>query len=242
VSVDMKGDNMKSMCIATPGLPRRESCLVITALLCLLLIAVPATRSVASTDYWELGFGPTGTGGVMGAPFGVAPWGSDVYDGSSQCISTNGTGIFLALYREHSDSWGGETGFYPGWVDRTPISGGGSITWGDFYLWSHNFTPNATNLVHIGPGSPEDFPPAPPSGYVGHLVLEQTPAGYSGPSGYWLDLTRGYDLALPIPVVSDPLQGTRFHLTVYAPVPEPSSILALGLALAGMGAMLRRRR
>ena len=59
----------------------------------------------------------------------------------------------------------------------------------------------------------------------------------------WInDLSANNTFPLPIPVVTDPLQGTQFHSDVYAPVPEPSSVAALVFGLAGMGGVVIRRR
>ena len=153
--------------------------------------------------------------------------------------------LYLGLYREHSDNWGGLTGFYDEDYE-SPIPAGGSKTWWDFYLWPLNM-PSPPSQVHLINGFDADMfgNDGPPAGYIGHLVIDQVAAGatWAGPMDYWFDMSvRNNTFILPIANVSDPLQGTRFHLTVYAP--EPSSFIALLGGVAGLGgfALKRRRR
>ena len=85
----------------------------------------------------------------------------------------------------------------------------------------------------------------PPPGYTAHLVLDYVPEAlhWTGQTDFLLDLTQWSVLTLPVLEVADPLQGTQMHLAVYAPVPEPSSLSFLSLALAGFGiGVVRRRR
>ena len=146
----------------------------------------------------------------------------------------------LYLYRQEGLGWTGPTGFYGGDFE-SPISPGGSKTWWDLYLWTGNpsFSPSA--YVTILPDGP-----LPPAGYWASLVLDHVPAplNWTGPMEYVVSLDQRSILLLPVPQVSDGLQGTRMHLTVYAPdVPEPSSLSFLCLALAGAGiGVVRRRR
>ena len=119
--------------------------------------------------------------------------------------------------------------------------GGGSKTWSDFYLWAHNYTPSPAGQTQIQ----NDFESLdrPPTGYWGHIVIDQIPAGvvWTGPMEYWFDMTINHNtFVMPIAEVTDPLQGTRFHLTVYTP--EPSSLLALCAGIGAMAAAIGRRR
>ena len=155
----------------------------------------------------------------------------------------NHIGIFLLLYREHGATWDGPTGFYGGDFERTPIPPGDSKTWWDFYLWAQNWTPGLeTGTVGIAPSVDPPLPP--PPGYLGHLVLDYVPevCNWTGPVEFWLDLSQPNELTLPIATVTDPLDGVQMHITVHAPIPEPSSFAALGFGLVPLAAVLRRRR
>lgn len=202
------------------------------------------TSLLPAQAYWETGVGALG--GVLGVQLGVSSQAQDGYDGSGPTpIEPTMVGIFVQLYRSHSSAWGGATGFYAEDFERTPIPAGTSKTWWDFYLWSQNHSP-ATDEIVVRNGYEILSPPhsvAPPAGYIGHLVIDQVPAGvtWTGPMDYWFDMTINHQsFLMPIAEVSNPLDGTRFHLTVYTP--EPSSILALLAGVAGMGGMVLRGR
>lgn len=191
---------------------------------------------------WFMGLGAYNGG----AGIGVFPGARDGWDGGMAGDPNlyPWSGVALVLYRQHSSEWGGDTGFYDADYE-SPVLPGTSKTWSDFYLWSHDYTPDPPGQIEVGTGFEASVDEGPPPGYRGHLVIDQVAAGvtWTGPMDYWFDMTKFNTFVLPIANVSDPFQGTRFHLTVCAPaVPEPSSILPLGFALAGMGVMLRRRR
>ena len=81
-------------------------------------------------------------------------------------------------------------------------------------------------------------------------MLDYSPGylNWTGATEWWFALQR--DAApgtLPVPITDDPYNPdnvTRMHLTVYTyPIPEPSCLAALGLALTGVGiGVVRRRR
>jgi hypothetical protein len=179
-----------------------------------------------------------------GAQFGVLPTSRDGWDGQAPGDPywlPYVTGVGLVLYRQHDAGWAGDTGFYPSDYE-SPIPWGGSKTWWDFCLWYHNYTPTTPGQIQMRNGvDPEGD--GPPAGYIGHIVIDQIPAGvtWNGPMDYWFDMTvRNNTFLMPIAEVTDPLQGTRFHLTVYTP--EPSSLLALAAGMGSLGLVARKRR
>jgi len=208
------------------------------ALLVFLLTTASAT---AALNYWcgeivvldeEMG---------VGINFGVRPGYEDGYDGQSPTNLEGFSGVLLQLYH----TWGGSPAFYG--VDyESPIPVGGSKTWSDIWLWSQNYTPNLGNRTRLLTGCE----PGLPSGYWGRLSLDYVPDSlvWTGPWQFDIRLDGyGMQFYLPVPITDnpwDPMNVTRMHLTVYTtPIPEPSSLLALGagmLALAGLA--LRRRR
>ena len=215
-------------------------------LLCILVLAgiagVPAIAGTA--DHWYLSVAAGGSHRILGSSIGVDPQAKDGYDsGDGSLPSSTIPGILLMCYRENGTAWTGPTGFYGGDIEHTPVAPGGSKTWPDFYRWAQNYTPTSADLV--GAVAPS-FSLPPPVGYRGHLVLDYVPVScnWTGPMDIWLnDLTAVNTFALPIPVVTDPLQGTQFHIDVYAPaVPEPSSLAALVCGFAGVGGVVVRRR
>ncbi|MHB9038331.1 MAG: PEP-CTERM sorting domain-containing protein [Armatimonadota bacterium] len=219
---------------------RWKTYLVLYAFITLCALSIPS----AHAQDWSVQIGmENGMGMLTGFGIVVGDGISDDYDGTgAQTSNITGSGILcLAHHTNGERGWNGPTGFYGGEA-RAPFQLGQSKTWWDIYYWAQNFTPAEGTMILFTPGDILNnyFPPV---GYTGHLVLDQVPADYTGPMDYWFDLTQQQAFALPIPIVTDPLQGTKFHLTVYAPeVPEPSSILALLTGLAGIGGVAWRRR
>ena len=189
---------------------------------------------------WEVYLGIVGGGGLV---IGTIP--ATVMEDSYSAVPIypDEAAAFLREYMETVPRFPDDSRLY-GFAYRTPISPGGSKTWSDIYMWAQNYTPVTPyrTLFYTGTGDYDQRP----VGYTGHLALDYVPAecGWDGPMDFWLDLSVSHNFTLPIITTSDPLQGTRFHLTVYAPeVPEPSSLAALTLGLAPLAAAgLRRKR
>ena len=225
-----------------------RSSYTVCTLFVLLILAVASSTQAQSASNWMIFVGTQGRGFAHGTWIGINPNAKDGYNGDpadgdlSLHPKPTDVGVYLLYYRVQGPDWTGATGFYGEEGEHTPVSPGGSKTWSEFYLWAQNFTPTSTNLAVVEP-EPDNLY-VPPAGYRGHLVLDYVPdsCNWTGPSDFWLDLTADNEFALPIPVVTDPLQGTRFHLDVYAPVPEPSSLPALACGLAGVGGFALRRR
>jgi len=180
-----------------------------------------------------------------GFSFGTYPGAVDGYDEGMPVVDwTQWEEVQLLLYRENGrNNWTGQTGFY-GADPEAPIPDGGSKTWWDIYLWSYNYTPPLGNRAGVGCTWDEK----PPVGYTGILTLDYVPAhlNWTGPYQFVVDLRKSQGFYLPVPITDDPWNPdnvTRMHLTVYSyPIPEPSSLAALGLALAGIRIGVTRRR
>lgn len=197
------------------------------------LIATSPCAAVPPYE-WGVGMGVKHYG-VLGFAVGAYPWSYDGYANGWTDLNPAWSGVFVQQYNEHGPDWPGQTGFYHS-AYASPIPPGGSKTWANIYLWAQNSTP--PNEVTLAVVPAED--PRRPIGYLGHLVLDYVPASanWVGPMEYWFELDRINECLVPVVTVTDPLQGTRMHVTVHA-VPEPGSIVCL--ALGGIACMVRRR-
>jgi hypothetical protein len=203
-----------------------------------LSITIAQATAAGTPSCWLVAL--TVPGGDVGA--GVTPIAHDGWDGQAGYpaeFPPDFSGLAFALYREHTDTWGGPTGLYKGDLE-SPIPPGGSHTWWDFIVAAHNYTPNPPGQIGVKYAFDSYY--SPPEGYVGHLVIDQVPDGvtWTGPMDYWFDMTvSSQRFLMPLAEEMNPLLGTRFHLTVYTP--EPSSLAALLAALAGFRTVIRRR-
>ncbi|MCX6346124.1 MAG: PEP-CTERM sorting domain-containing protein [Armatimonadetes bacterium] len=140
--------------------------------------------------------------------------------------------VFCLKYYENGvDGWEAETGFSTS-GHKGPFTPGQSKTYDNIYLWAKNkvlTTPNRV-LFHTGTGDFDQIP----VGYTAQLVLDYVPAecNWDGPMSFALDLGKSNNFTMPTIVTTNPLEGTRMHVIVTAPVPEPSSLAALGMGIA----------
>jgi len=215
--------------------------LILFAVILLGTVSVPAAAQ--TPDYWRVGAVPAYVPIVGLIDIGVKPRAKEGWDGQlpEDPYLPGRSGVAILLYRQNGPGWAGPTGFY--YYDyEPPIPWGGSRTWWDIYLWSQNYAVSGNEVV-IDFGA--EWPA--PVGYTARLVIDRVPESlaWTGPMEFNLRIDNwwGFNpLTLPVAEVTDPLQGTRMHLTVYA-VPEPSSFIALGFAVIGLGGVgLRRRR
>ena len=172
-------------------------------------------------------------------PFGTVPFpdagpGRDYETGPISTVSAPFM-IALAIYKENGiNGWDGPTGFY-GSDDRGLLQPGQTDIIGDIYLWAGTaVTPQAlqlwTDQYRLDPG------------LTYKLRLVQVPVGitYTGPREWG---PNHGTITLPFFATDDFMKGYMFQAEITAPVPEPSSLLALAGGLTGVvGYKLKRRR
>lgn len=223
---------------------RRMTLFAVLAVLILTIFAVSVPALAGSPYWWTIDLAPAAT--IAGMTFDVQQGYTDRYYDQELVDTSGDSGGVILLYRENGPTWSGPTGLYH-IAYGAPIEPGQSITWSNIYLWSQGYTPPG-NLIEVRSG-PVPLGGAPPDGYRATVVLDHVPdsLNYTGSLTFEIDPTHGNYIYLPVPVftgVPDPLHDdiTRMHLTVYAPVPEPSSLAALALGLAPLAVGLRRKR
>lgn len=212
---------------------RTHGLLIVVAL----LIACSGGCAMAQGSGWYADISPMGMPpGGSGCIIGAYPSMHDGWDGWGPVSLQGRNSVFVLLYRQNGPGWTGPTGFYSD-DPEAPIPYGGSKTWWDMCLWAQGYTvPGNTITVWINNVNR-------PFNLLGRLVIDYVPEslGWTGPMEYDLDLNQDYMIPLPVATVTDPLQGTRMHITVTY-VPEPCSLVALGMGIVGLAAEMRGRR
>ena len=202
----------------------------------LLLVYIIA---LAVTPVFAVGFGIYSVGGIAVSAGGIA---TDGYDGTpfDMRASIQSGHIYMGSYHENGLGWSGLTGFYT--MDtRAGVPLGSNTIWDPIYLWAQDSSQIGDRLLTTT--EPEAYP-AP--GWRLVLTLDYVPESlnWTGPWQYefLLDNPDLQFFTLPVPTVSNPFDGVRMHLTAYAPIPEPGSLLALLLCIGGFGGMIKLRK
>ncbi len=192
---------------------------------CVLVALLVGALACSSPSYaqayerkWQVLLWPKGFTAVIGIGFGCRDYSVDGYDGydmfwSEAHLETRTAGT--VFYRTAEEGWDAQEGFYKDDI-RFHIAPGASKTWDGIYAWVNGVeVPGNVTPYVVSPLLPDL------EGLQARLVLDYVPPhlGYTGPTEFELDLH--YTLVpLPVPNVTDPLLGTRMHITVTM-VPEP---------------------
>lgn len=140
--------------------------------------------------------------------------------------------LYVAFYKSYGvEGWNAANGFYV--CDSRAALLAGQVKTEDIYVWAAPGTSAESILLNAGGGGYDN------SYVVYALKLVSTPSGitYTGPTQW----TTAANITLPFYSTANGLAGYHFQAQ-FAPVPEPSSILALVGGLAGLGGFALRRR
>lgn len=153
----------------------------------------------------------------------------DPFDFPSDPWGSWNAGVY---HTKDQDGWNGDTGYY--FYDiRAPLRSGESKSWLVYY-WGLPGRQAIDNTLRLGMSTSGP-------GVTGRLELVQKPSTVSGgPAVGTVWLTSGQVL-LPFYATSDGKNGYGFKFTLTA-VPEPSSLLALGMGVLPLAGVLARRR
>ncbi|MBI2842164.1 MAG: PEP-CTERM sorting domain-containing protein [Armatimonadetes bacterium] len=189
----------------------------------ILALACPSFAGSGEGGWWSVGDARIGMVARLGASDGL-----DSYD---RLATANNYGWIAGSYHS-ADEWGSSAGFY-GSDTRAPLAPGDTKAW-MLYIWgapgaSHDFV-----VSWSASGSPDPL-------VQGKLELVQKPTDITGGPALGTVWTTPPIFTLPLYTTTDGLTGYGFKFTLTM-IPEPSSLLALGLAASGLGGVALRRR
>jgi hypothetical protein len=199
------------------------------SLVCLLLSVMPSTLH-AQYDYVFIYDNASYADNIA---FGTASGWTVGYDGEVR-LSVSAKQSYCGIYKQNGqDGWNGSTGWYE--QDIRPAISAGETVVENVYLWAGTLAPAGD--LHLY----QVYSPILAEGMTYSLRLVQIPVGvtYTGPTEWGPDHGT---IILPFYATDNPLTGYKFEAEITAPVPEPSSILALAGGIAGLGGLAMRRK
>jgi hypothetical protein len=161
-------------------------------------------------------------------------------DGIDWLINPTDGGAAGVYHQQEPGSWDGPEGFYYKDI-RGPLEPDGAKIWDTLYVWAHTDFLDPT--MYFSLQGDITYPPSDELAY--YLELLEVPAEVTGapPVGTVWDIpwTGLFSLELPTFRTTDGLEGYRFSFTIDASVPEPSSVLLLGVGAVALLPWPRRR-
>lgn len=156
------------------------------------------------------------------------------FDGEWKLVLPSpGNPLHIATYKSPAvDGWNGPEGFYSQDL-RTPLAPGQTAVFNDVHLWAEPGTPSHDIQLELMSWVDR-------TAVTGRLFLLSIPNGvtYSGVREWGLD---DQYVTLPFYSTDDGRTGYRFRAE-FSAVPEPSSLLTLGLGGLGILGVVQRRR
>ena len=173
---------------------------------------------------------------------GVFPEATDGFDGEQLIASWDIPTTYAAVFHDEGvGGWNGDVGFY---LDDYvgPLPPGQTKTW-QIYVWSTSDMPADHDVTHLVMNRTDNI--ALTSDFFFDFKLISKPESVSGGPDIgtiWnLDSPISeVELLLPTYRTDDRLSGYQFEFSA-TPIPEPSSLLALGGGLMGLAGLLRKR-